>query len=91
MAPNACNVRWAGCVQGVGFRAAVRRAANALGVQGWVTNQQDGSVEALLVGSLPAIDGVVNRIQMKGYSILRCDQTPASVPPEPLGGFEIRQ
>ena len=34
-----------GRVQGVGFRYYVLRAANALGLDGWVRNRDDGSVE----------------------------------------------
>lgn len=40
-----------GRVQGVGFRAWTEVTALELGVQGWVRNRRDGSVEALLAGS----------------------------------------
>src|SRR5579863_1044689 len=40
-----------GHVQGIGYREACVRRANALGVTGWVRNRSDGSVEALLQGS----------------------------------------
>ncbi len=41
-----------GRVQGVGFRAFVFRKAQSLGVGGWVRNQSDGSVEALVSGRI---------------------------------------
>jgi acylphosphatase len=40
-----------GRVQGVGFRAWTEVTALELGVEGWVRNRRDGSVEALLAGS----------------------------------------
>jgi acylphosphatase len=39
-----------GRVQGVGFRAWTECTALERGVQGWVRNRRDGSVEALFVG-----------------------------------------
>lgn len=40
-----------GKVQGVGYRAATLRAAESLGVTGWVCNLRDGSVEVLAHGN----------------------------------------
>ncbi|MCB1051900.1 MAG: acylphosphatase [Acidobacteria bacterium] len=39
-----------GRVQGVGFRWYCQRAASACGVQGWVRNEQDGSVQLFVQG-----------------------------------------
>jgi acylphosphatase len=39
-----------GRVQGVGFRAWAEVTAVELGVEGWVRNKSDGSVEAVLAG-----------------------------------------
>ncbi|MEJ2376060.1 MAG: acylphosphatase [Pseudolabrys sp.] len=39
-----------GRVQGVGFRAFVEREALTRGIEGWVRNRRDGSVEALFKG-----------------------------------------
>jgi acylphosphatase len=48
-----------GRVQGVGFRAFVLTHAGARGLQGWVRNLDDGSVEAMFSGSGPAIDSMI--------------------------------
>jgi acylphosphatase len=43
--------RITGRVQGVGFRYFVWREAEGLGVNGWVRNRTDGTVEALVSGT----------------------------------------
>lgn len=45
-----------GLVQGVFFRESMRREAERLGVQGWVRNRQDGSVEAWVQGEAAAVE-----------------------------------
>ena len=47
-----------GRVQGVGFRWSPNAEALALGLKGWVRNRQDGSVEALLIGSAEAVEAL---------------------------------
>jgi acylphosphatase len=39
-----------GLVQGVGFRWFVQREATRLGLEGWVANRSDGSVEVVAEG-----------------------------------------
>jgi acylphosphatase len=43
----------------VGYRYAMRDAAERLGVRGWVRNRADGSVEALVQGERRALDALV--------------------------------
>src|SRR5258708_32706480 len=44
-----------GRVQGVGYRAWVEHRARAHGLEGWVRNLRDGSVEAVLAGPADAV------------------------------------
>jgi acylphosphatase len=48
-----------GFVQGVFFRDTVRRHALSAGVAGWIRNNRDGTVEAVLEGDAAAVDRLV--------------------------------
>ncbi|HET7355946.1 MAG TPA: acylphosphatase [Nocardioidaceae bacterium] len=48
-----------GLVQGVFFRDSTRRIALDSGVSGWVGNEPDGTVRAVLEGPRPRVDEVV--------------------------------
>jgi acylphosphatase len=48
-----------GRVQGVGFRAWTEYRALERGLQGWVRNSRDGTVEALFVGSPEAVKPMI--------------------------------
>jgi acylphosphatase len=53
------HVRARGRVQGVGFRMFVEDAAAMHGVNGWVRNRRDGSVEAVFAGAADAVRAVI--------------------------------
>jgi acylphosphatase len=48
-----------GLVQGVFFRANIRRKAEQLGIGGWVRNNPDGSVEAIFEGEDEKVEQMI--------------------------------
>ena len=79
-----------GRVQGVFFRDTVRRRAESLGVAGWVTNRDDGAVEAVFEGPDEAVEAMVElcRRGPGRAEVTRLEVTDEE--PEGLGGFRIR-
>jgi acylphosphatase len=53
------RLRIRGRVQGVGYRDWAMRAARAQGLNGWIRNRSDGSVEALVCGEAGAVESFV--------------------------------
>jgi acylphosphatase len=49
-----------GRVQGVGYRAWTEDTAILNGLDGWVRNRRDGTVEAVFAGSAEAVGGMVD-------------------------------
>jgi acylphosphatase len=68
-----------GRVQAVGYRAWAEVTALELGVQGWVRNCRDGSVEALLAGSEEAALTMIElcRVGPPGARVEAVDQREA--------------
>lgn len=52
-----------GRVQGVSYRVWASREAAALGLNGWVRNEPDGSVTALIAGRPAAVDEMLQRFR----------------------------
>ena len=59
MSDTQCHVIIRGRVQGVGYRAFVEDEAAIIGVDGWVRNRADGSVEAVFAGPAEAVRAMV--------------------------------
>jgi acylphosphatase len=53
------RVRIEGLVQGVNYRFSTRQKALELGVNGWVRNVADGSVECLMEGERDKIEALI--------------------------------
>ena len=53
-----------GKVQGVGYRAYVEMQANALKLDGWVRNSNDGTVEAMLSGDQAVIERMLMALRV---------------------------
>lgn len=79
-----------GHVQGVFFRDTVRRHAAAGGVEGFVRNTRDGTVEAVFEGEAAAVERLVTLCH-EGPRGARVDRVEvAEEEPEGLVGFAIR-
>lgn len=79
-----------GRVQGVFFRDSTRERASDAGVAGWVTNREDGAVEAVFEGDDEAVERMVEWMRggPPGASVERVDASDEE--PEGLDGFTVR-
>ncbi len=80
-----------GRVQGVNFRYAARQRASALGLNGWVRNCPDGSVELLATGDPDAVNRLIKWSQHgpSGASVDRVDIEEEPSAAESAGPFAI--
>jgi len=69
-----------GRVQGVGYRAWTEVTALELGIEGWVRNCRDGSVEALFAGSEEVVLTMVELCRQgpRGAEVEAIDQREAT-------------
>jgi acylphosphatase len=79
-----------GDVQGVFFRHSTRDEAERRDVSGWVTNADDGSVEAVFEGEEEDVGAVVEFCRTGPSSADVDDVEVSEEEPEGLDGFEVR-
>jgi len=86
-----------GRVQGVGYRWFARDAATALGLQGWVRNRRDGSVELETAGTEATLSALCERLrqgppaaQVTAVDVQWLPEAAGEADPSPGPGFEIR-
>ncbi|MGE5248144.1 MAG: acylphosphatase [Verrucomicrobiota bacterium] len=80
-----------GRVQGVWFRGETQRVAREAGVDGWVRNLPDRTVEAVLQGNRAALERVLAFLRVGPSGARVTDVAVTWRPPgEILHGFEIR-
>lgn len=87
---KAVLVRISGRVQGVSFRVWTRGEAVGLGLTGWVRNDEDGCVVAMIAGPDTAISTMIKRFWHGplGASVSRVE-TEVTVLAEMPTGFRI--
>lgn len=62
-----CYKAWVqGTVQGVGFRYSTQAKANALGVEGYARNLDDGRVEVLACGEAEQVEALIAWLKAGG-------------------------
>jgi acylphosphatase len=79
-----------GHVQGVGYRAWMLRTARGMGLDGWVRNRADGTVEALVAGDTASVEELLRRCRRgpRGAVVTRIDEALAD-PPEEEGFSQL--
>lgn len=84
------RIRVYGRVQGVFFRGSTADEARRAGVDGWVRNLRDGSVEAVFEGAPLSVAALVSfcRRGPRGARVERVEEREEA--PEHLAGFEVR-
>ncbi|GGH22763.1 acylphosphatase [Cribrihabitans marinus] len=85
------SVQITGRVQGVWYRGWTRAEAQKLGLRGWVRNERDGSVSAVLCGPAAQVDEMLRRMwQGPGGARVDTIETQPGAPVEDAG-FEVRR
>jgi acylphosphatase len=85
------HLRISGHVQGVFFRVWAQGQARELGVNGWIRNCADGSVEAHIAGEEDCVERMIERMR-RGPANARVDDVEVAEvePGELTHRFEVR-
>jgi acylphosphatase len=80
-----------GKLQGVGFRRFIKDSCEALGLDGWVRNVSDGTVEALVHGSPQVLASFQSALFTIGYRFRLDTISRSEVQKAPSSGFRQRR
>ena len=80
-----------GRVQGVGYRYFAEHTARALGISGWVRNDDDGTVQVYAAGSAEQLSEFAARLWQgpRWAEVRGVDESEATL--EKASGFSVRQ
>ncbi len=92
------SARAIGSVQGVGFRGWAQLRASRLGLNGYVRNLPDGSVEVVASGDKSALDALLDLLRTgpPGATVRSLDvdwlddSAGGSIDPPEVNGFKVR-
>ena len=84
------TVRFAGRVQGVGFRYTTRSIARGYDVSGYVRNMPDGSVELVAEGASGELEAFLREIRDQFANYIRDERRDERAVTGEFAGFEIR-
>lgn len=91
MTRRAVRARITGRVQGVWFRGWTCETAQALGLDGWVRNEADGAVTALIAGPEAQMARMLEALH-RGPEAARVETVETEIAEDPGAvGFEIRR
>lgn len=81
-----------GRVQGVGFRFSARNEAENMGVNGWVRNLPDGTVELEVEGDKDIVEAYIEKVKSGLHSGIHVDHVEENENPDMNAyfGFSIR-
>ena len=79
-----------GRVQGVFFRSSTQQEASRAGIDGWVRNLRDGSVEAVFEGEPAGVEALLAWVRRGPLSSVVESVQLHEEPPEGERGFRVR-
>jgi acylphosphatase len=79
-----------GRVQGVGYRLWTERKAAELGLEGWVRNRHDGSVEAVFQGPQASVEAIIDACRRGPYAAAVTDVLIREEEAGSFAGFKVR-
>lgn len=84
------TVRISGHVQGVWYRGWTIVEAQRLGLDGWVRNRMDGTVEALFSGTADAVNGMVEACRRgPPAAVVTAVSIEEALPPDGAGFHQL--